>query len=105
MSYELHHSINRDKKSGNMPFIKSTLDKIAYPIALLVPLSSIDQVLSIWNEKSATGVSVVLWVILFFTSIFWIFYGIIHRERVILFGHIVWVILTSIILIEIMLFS
>jgi len=107
MSYELHHSINREvpeseKKSS---LLKTTLDKIAYPIALIVPLSSLDQVFSIWSQKSAAGVSIIVWFMLLMTSIFWMFYGFVHREKAIFFGHVVWFILSSIILIEIMLFT
>jgi uncharacterized protein with PQ loop repeat len=107
MSYELRHTIKRN--ASNAPtessFLKRTLDKIAYPVALIVPLSSLDQALSIWQEKSAVGVSIVLWVMLFMTSSFWIFYGIIHRERVILFGHLALVCISGLIIFEIILFS
>lgn len=107
MSYEIRHvqKIRRHrlfhKESSHL---KKILDRLAYPVAVLVPLSSLDQVLSIWQAKSAAGVSVVVWVMLFLTSIFWICYGIVHKERVIFFGHTIWIILSSIVLAEIIYF-
>jgi uncharacterized protein with PQ loop repeat len=109
MSYELRHVISRNTSNGvpaeeKDSSLKKALDKIAYPVALIGPLSSIDQAISIWREQSADGVSVIVWVVLLFTSTFWMIYGIIHREKVILFGHIVWFVLCSIILTEIVFF-
>lgn len=108
MSYELRHVLNRQNKTSvreRNSFLKRTLDRVAYPVALIGPLSSLDQALRIWQEKSADGVSVIVWTVLIFTSTFWIIYGAVHRERVIFFGHIVWFILSATILFEIILFS
>ncbi len=108
MSYELRHVIKRNQEgipTEKDSSLKRSLDSIAYPVALIGPLSSLDQALRIWNEQSAEGVSVVVWVVLLFTSSFWILYGIVHRERVILFGHLVWFILSTIILFEIIYFA
>lgn len=85
--------------------LKDALGKMAYPIALLVPLTSIDQAISIWTEKSADGVSVVLWSIFLFTSIFWVFYGAVHKEKAIMLAHIIMILVSSTIIIEIALFS
>jgi uncharacterized protein with PQ loop repeat len=106
MSYELRHVIKRNARNRvNDSLLKKILDKMAYPVAIIGPLSSLDQVLTIWNEKSAAGVSVIVWIVILCTSTFWAFYATVHRERVIFFGHIIWIILTSIILFEIFIFS
>ncbi len=91
--------------SKELSFLKKTFDKIAYPIAFIVPLSSMDQVFQIWQQKNAAGVSTLVWTMLFLTSIFWMFYGVIHKEKVIFYGHVAWFILSSIIIIEIVVFS
>ena len=103
----MRHVVKRDSNFNpkEISFLKKAFDKIAYPIAIIVPLSSMDQVLQIWQQKSAAGVSIVIWSMLFLTSIFWMFYGVIHKERVIFYGHVAWFILSSIILIEIIIFS
>ena len=89
----------------NTSLLKRGLDHVAYPVAVLGPLSSLDQVFSIWNAKSADGVSAVVWTVLFFTSTFWVFYGAVHREKVIFFGHLIWLTLSATILAEILFFS
>lgn len=107
MSYELRHVLGQKNEAllaEKDSILKKSLDRIAYPVALIGPLSSIDQALRIWHEKSAAGVSVLVWAVLLFTSSFWILYGIVHREKVIIFGHIVWFILCSLILLEILFF-
>ncbi len=106
MSYELRHVIKRKthNRSGDS-LLKKILDKMAYPVAIIGPLSSLDQVITLWKEQDATGVSVIVWIVILCTSTFWSFYATVHRERVIFFGHIIWIILTSIILFEIFIFS
>jgi uncharacterized protein with PQ loop repeat len=109
MSYEFLHVHKR--KHENEPAKKEPtvlmgiLDKIAYPVAIVVPLSSLDQVIRMWVEKSAVGVSPILWIMLFLTSMFWITYASVHKVRVILVGHLVWFVLSSAVLIQMVLFS
>lgn len=112
MSYEFLHVRKRKKEDHveergeeRSPVLKRGLDRVAYIVALIVPLSSLDQMFRIWQAKSSAGVSMLVWTMLLITSIFWIFYGAIHREKVIFFGHIVWFIISSIILFEIIIFS
>ena len=107
MSYEMRHVLNRknnDPDREKDSHLKRVLDRVAYPVAIIGPLSSLDQILRIWNEKSAEGVSPVVWVVLLFTSTFWVFYGAVHHEKVIFFGHIIWFIFSATILLEIILF-
>ncbi len=107
MSYELHHLNKRNGRAHakESVLVKKVLDKMAYVVAIIGPLSSLDQVLTLWREKNAAGVSLVVWLVILFTSIFWSLYATVHKERVIFLSHIIWIVLTSIILCEIVLFS
>ncbi len=104
----LYHAHKRkisqaDLRETNL--LKRSLDKAVYPIALLNPLFSLAQAGTILMERNAGGVSIVLWFVFFLSSIFWIFYGSIHKERAIVFANIVMLLASSSILVEIVLFS
>jgi len=108
MTDGLYHAHQRklneeDRKEESL--LKMTLDRIVYPIALLVPLFSVDQALNIWATKNASGVSFLLWVVIFFSSIFWIFYGSVHKEKAIVFAHAVMVVVSLSIIFQIIIFS
>lgn len=108
MSYELLHVKRRDsegKPEDKHYALKKLLDKMAYFVAVLGPLSSADQAIQIWTKKSAEGVSIIVWSVLFLSAIFWLIYSTVHKERAIFFGHVIWLILSSIIIFEIIIFS
>lgn len=71
---------------------KRFLDKAIYFIAVFGPVMTIPQVLRIWRGKNATGVSVVSWSAYLFVAAFWLLYGIVHKEKPIIFTNILWII-------------
>ncbi len=85
--------------------MKRALDKLVYPIAMLTPLSGIDQATTIWTTRSAEGVSVLLWCMFLFTSAFWVLYGSIHEVRAIKLANVLLFLVSAAILVEIVLFS
>ena len=56
-----------------------------YFVGILGPAMTIPQVIKIWGEQEATGVSVVSWGAYSLLSIFWIIYGIVDRDKPIIF--------------------
>ena len=79
--------------------LKRILDKSIYAVALFGPLMTFPQIYKIWIEKSAAGVSVISWAAYLLGAFFWLFYGIVHKEKPIIFTNIVWIILQLIIII------
>lgn len=65
-----------------------------YVVALIAPLISSAQAYKIWIEKNASGVSVVTWTTFIFTGLFWMLYGIIHKDKPIIFTQVLWIILS-----------
>ncbi len=57
------------------------------------PIVTIHQIYKIWIEKNATGVSPIAWGTYLFIAIFWVIYGIAHREKPIIFIFSVWIVL------------
>lgn len=54
---------------------------------------TIPQVTKIWIDKNASGIAVISWVTYLITTIFWLIYGIMHKEKPIIFLNIIWIFL------------
>lgn len=60
---------------------------------------TIPQLTKIWVEKNASGVSAVSWGAYLVTAIFWLLYGILHKEKPIIFTYSAWIVLEILIVI------
>ena len=96
MNRGLHHYHKRKRLYKNLEEIphpnkfKRFIDKIIYFIAILGPIMTVPQVLKIWIGKDATGVSPLSWLSYLVISIFWLMYGVLHKEKPIIFAQIFW---------------
>lgn len=95
-SLGLRH-LHKEKKD-NLTFKKS-FDKFVYLIVFLVPLAHLPQIIKIWFHKDASGISLISWSSFFLFSLFWLTYGIIHREKPLIFMNGLLLVMQSIILI------
>ena len=73
--------------------------KAAYIAALAGPLSSIPQMWEIWMDRNATGVSFVTWTLFLVTSLVWLAYAIIHKDRPLIVSNSLWVVVEAIIMV------
>ena len=60
---------------------KRILDKLIYVVGILGPLFTIPQILKIWVEKNATGISLITWIAYLIGAICFMLYGISHKEK------------------------
>ena len=101
----LHHLHKRKRihvkheKYPHPDSMKRLMDKMIYAAGFLGPIFSIPQITNIWVHKQAAGVSVITWFSFLFTSLFWLVYGIIHKERAIIFTYCIWIVINSIIIV------
>lgn len=72
---------------------KRFLDKSIYIVGAVGPIMTIPQLMKIWVEKNASGVSVISWGAYLVTAIFWLSYGIAHKEKPIIFTYSIWIVL------------
>lgn len=92
----------KTKKSESSQLNNETklfLDKFIYFIGIYGPIMTIPQILKIYVDKNASGVSVISWSSYAFCAIFWIIYGIIHKEKPIVLTYCVWLALDIVIVI------
>jgi uncharacterized protein with PQ loop repeat len=95
MSEVLHH-LHRRKKHGPYPHpnkFKRFIDKSIYIVAVFGIVMTIPQIMKIWVQKNAAGVSAVSWTAYIITAIFWLIYGVLHKEKPIIFTYSIWIVL------------
>ena len=60
---------------------KRFLDKIIYAVGVAGPVITIPQIIKIWTEKDASGVSEIAWIGYTVLAMIWLLYGIAHKEK------------------------
>ena len=83
-----HHFVKRQQKIKHRVKQKikpnsriKLIDKLIMFIAPLGPLTHIPQIMKIYIEKNAAGVSLVSWIAFTILIIPWFFYGVVHRQK------------------------
>jgi uncharacterized protein with PQ loop repeat len=77
----------------------SFIEKAAYFVALAGPLSSIPQMWEIWMDRDAAGVSFVTWTLFMLTSLVWLSYAIVQKDRPLIISNALWVVVEAIIMV------
>lgn len=79
--------------------IQRIMDKLIYIVALIWPILTIPQVWVVWVDKNASWLSLFTWTAYVISPILWLIYGIIHKEKAIIFSNILWMIVDLAVLI------
>lgn len=86
----IHKRKRTTKKLKPFPTENKTakiFDRIIYPAAMISPIMTIPQIMKIWVEQNAAGVSLLSWSAYTISGIFWLMYGILHKEKPIIFAN------------------
>ncbi len=111
MTEALHHYHKRKRiHRKHEPFPhpekgKRVMDRLIYLIGAFAVVMTIPQVLTIWIERNATGVSIFSWGSYLIAAVFWLAYGVMHREKPIIFNYSVWIVLEIFIIAGIFLYG
>lgn len=73
------------------------MDRAIYLIGIIGPVMTIPQVAEIWINKNASGVSAITWSSYVFVNIFWIIYGVMHKEKPIIITYLAWLFMNSLV--------
>jgi uncharacterized protein with PQ loop repeat len=106
-THHLHIRKRIHKKFEKFPHpnkFKSFIDKGVYFVAVFAILMTLPQIFKIWVEKNTAGVSIITWISYFLIATFWLMYGIIHKDKPIIFTNVSWMILDVIIVLGLALF-
>ena len=66
---------------------RSWFDYFMYGIAMATPLVLLPQVFKLFSDKNVVGLSIDTWFLLGCLNVFWIVYGLVHREPPIFIGN------------------
>jgi uncharacterized protein with PQ loop repeat len=85
MSRYHHHQV---KKQHTLTVKKSKkpklVDRATFAVAILEPLVTLPQVITIFADKTAAGVSLATWTGYELLTLVWIWYALVHKDRLIL---------------------
>jgi len=101
ISKKLRQKIKKEEQLTKTKF----LDKLVLIIALIWPVFELPQLIKIFAEKTAAGVSLMTWSFFVIFSIPWLIYGIVHKEKPIIILYLLWIIIDSSIVVGILLYS
>ena len=98
MHLGLHHAETREKeKKGNL------FDRIMIVVGLVAPISLIPQVLKVWIDHGANGISLLTWSLLTGVSFMWALYGFLRKSKALLISNIFMVILNLMVILGVLL--
>ena len=87
MAEALHHQHTRKRVYQNLePYphddkFKNIVDRLIYFVAMFSVVMTIPQILNIWVEHDASGVSPLSWGAYSLGAFVWCIYGILHKEK------------------------
>jgi uncharacterized protein with PQ loop repeat len=80
--------------------LKRFMDRLIYVVGVAGPAFVVPQTIQIWTTQSIGGLSFITQSAGLVFSFLWLSYGILHREKVIIFSNILWIIVNGCILAE-----
>ena len=60
---------------------KRLVDNLIYVVGVIGPIMTVPQILKVWIDKNASGISIISWIAYSIMAMFWITYGIMHKEK------------------------
>lgn len=99
----LKHIHKRKKQRASKKFSYQFLDYLIYFISFAGPIMTIPQIYDIWTKRSL-AVNEITWGSYMLFAIVWFYYGIIHREKPIIFSNFLWIIAEGLVVIGAMLY-
>lgn len=73
------------------------LDRATYVVAILSPLSTIPQLYTIYVNHLASGIAPISWGLYTIFNFVWLVYGIVHKEKIIIFNSVLWIIIDGLV--------
>jgi len=92
----LTHQRKRNKQTSTK--FEKIIDLIVFFMAIAMPLTAIPQIIKIWHEKTAQGVSLLMWSLWLISVIPMLIYSFIHKEKPLVLMYLLWTVVYVIII-------
>lgn len=79
------HDVEGELEVQNRPGFQRFINKYIYVIGGFGVVVIVPQVWRIWMSQDIKGVSLITWVGFLVASFFWLFYGLVHKEKPLIF--------------------
>ena len=99
--YERKLGIKKQKRSRYVKF----LDKLTFIVGVIGPFTVLPQIYSIFHTRSAAGVSLATWLLIFIVTFPWILYGMAHKEKSIIVSFALWEVVNLAVVVGVLLYS
>lgn len=97
------HRYNRQKKQRILAINKKikykTVDRLTYIVAIIEPVITIPQIVVIFRDRTAAGIAISSQIGYQLFTLIWLWYGIVHKEKVIIMYQVFWLVLQTLIII------
>lgn len=106
-----HHIHLRKRKTRELEIFPSPrrlvrwLDNILLVVAVIGPLVTIPQIMEIFKTRDVANLSPITWGSYACFNLFWILYGVVHKEKPILITYILWFFANGAVFASIFIFS
>ena len=84
---------------------KTSFDRVLYAFSIITILMTIPQVLSVWMNRSAEGVSIITWSTYFVSACVWLVHGLKQRDPTIYRACLAWIVLDASIVVGALVYS
>ncbi len=81
------------------------LDRVMVFVSMIGPIATLPQVYDVFARQSAESLSLSTWTLWTVLSVVWAYYGYVHKEAPILWANLVYIILQSLVVYGILLYS
>lgn len=84
MQTGFHHAIHRhrhDTRKAKLTGLAKLIDGSAYLMGMITVAVNVPQLISVWSKPDIGGVSIISWIGFLLGSVFWLCYGLIHKEK------------------------
>lgn len=111
MSHVFHHLHKRKRIHQQLEqfphpnTFKRFMDHMIYVIGIVAPLMGSLQAIKIWKEQTAAGIALPTFVFNVIANVFWLLYGILHKEKPIIVMYTLWFIVNVTIVVGTLLYG
>jgi len=100
----LRHIHHKKRLAAPRKYRSTLLDHLMYGIAFAGPIMTVPQIYDVWIRHQLS-VNTITWGSYLVFGLLWLYYGVVHKEKLIIFSNILGIITTGLVVLGAMLFK